>query len=219
MVISINVLRRRIHSHIPAVLHAFLIDPFPKVVVTQICLHHKAGNGSVKSLFAIFSKSSQFFQFVGVDFCIIFHKMIHNILMFDRCFFILKQSIKIIAVPAVVGKYRQPFFGNKPGFFGKKFPVKNIMLFCNGNPPSPRIPHRIIRPPIFCHCPFLQRKPRNFVLKKRKKTNPVDIFDCFIHIVDAFRIIPCYSMNDPFPCFVSHDFLLSVFCCLKYTTH
>ena len=68
------------------------------------------------------------------------------------------------------------------------------MFFCNGNPPSPRIPHRIIRPPVFCHCSFLQRKPRNLVLKKRKKSNPVDIFDCFIHILDAFRIIhftPC----------------------------
>ena len=43
--------------------------------------------------------------------------------------------------------------------------------------------------------------------------------DCFIYIVDAFWIIPCYSMNDPFSCFVSHGFILSVFCCLKYTTH
>ena len=125
----------------------------------------------------------------------------------------------IISVPAVVGKYRQPLFGNKPGFFGKKFPVKNIMLFCNGNPPSPRIPHRIIRPPVFCHCSFFQRKPRNLVLKKRKKSNPVDIFDCFIHILDAFRIIPLYPMYDSLSCFVSHGVILSVFCCLKYTTH
>ena len=206
MIISINVFRRRIHCHIPSVFHTLSVDPFPKIAVTQICLHHKAGNGSVKSFFTIFSKPGQSFQFVGVDFCIIFHEMVHDLLMFDWCFFILEQSIKVVAIPAVVGKYRQPFPGNKPGFFCKEFSVKNIMSFCNGNPPSPRIPHGIIGPPIFCRCLFFQGESQNLVLKKRKKTNPVDIFDCLIHTVDAFWIIPCYSMNDPLSCFVSHGF-------------
>ena len=32
-------------------------------------------------------------------------------------------------------------------------------------------------------------------------------------------IIPLYPMYDPLSCFVSHGVILSVFCCLKYTTH
>ena len=42
--------------------HAYL-----KIAVAQICLHHKIRYSTIKSLFSILTKSSLFFQFIGIN--------------------------------------------------------------------------------------------------------------------------------------------------------
>ena len=46
----------------PDTSHAYL-----KIAVAQICLHHKIRYCTIKSLFSILTKSSLFFQFIGIN--------------------------------------------------------------------------------------------------------------------------------------------------------
>ena len=161
--------RRRVNRHIPTILQSFFIYTFSEVAITKVHLHHKIGDSSIKSLFAIFSIPCHFLQFVGIQFCIhmFFHKMIHDLFMLIRGFSILIQRIKIISIPSVIGKYRKPFSRYKTCLFIKKLAIYDVMSSCDNRPPHPWISVNILTPPVLRHGSFFQRKSRYIISKKR----------------------------------------------------
>ena len=85
------------------------------------------------------------------------------------CKSFIHQRIKIIAVPPVVGEYREEIFMNESRLFIKEFAVGNLRMSGKRNSPFPRVGLNITAPPRGNKRAFFHGKARNSAREKRKK--------------------------------------------------
>ena len=123
----------------------------------------------------------------------------------DQFLHIAKDLAKYPYISAnFTGKDGKPYFDAY-----KIFEVKGVKVAFSGYncPPYPGVFLRNITPPVLRRRSFFQGKPRNVILEQRKKSHFIDICDCFLYRMKTLRVIPFYSIHNPFACFVTHCLL------------
>ncbi len=111
IVISPQMLRQAVNGNAPAVFIPVFVFPPSKIPHAQIGLHLKLCNFAFKVLFPIFAETGLLFYFKRVMLPIgeILSKQVHDLFGTDRGKFIIPSRIKVIPIPPVICKDREPF--------------------------------------------------------------------------------------------------------------
>ena len=144
------VLRRRQNRDGPSIGLALFILSLPEIHANEIGLHLKAGQSTLEIFLSALSKSGARFHLAGEELAVfIFLKEeVHNLFLPDARQLIVPARVKVVAVPPIIRKDRQPFPGNEPRPVIEEFPIGHSSTPRDHGPPLPRILRRITRPPV-----------------------------------------------------------------------
>ena len=118
--------------------------------------------------------------------------------------FVIPGRVKIITIPAGIGKIREPFPGNKTGLVIEELAVSHFPGRGDDLAPYPGVLFRIAGPPEQRRYMFLRGKARHLIGKEGKKSDFVYPVDQLSPGTDPVRIIPVEAFHNPCAAFIGH---------------
>ena len=187
----------------PVALPALVLPPL-ELADDEVGLHLQRRHAAVEVLVAVFAKARCRLQFIaGMHSAVLAD--IHDRFIAALYQLVVPGRVKIIPVPARIGKAREPLPGNEPGPSAEELSVSNFPGRRDDLPPDPGVLLGIAGPPEKRRDVLLRGKARHLVGKQRQETDFIDPVDQLAPGTDPVRVIPVQSFHDPFASFIGHS--------------